>query len=130
MKKNIERVNEEGFSLIELVITVSILLILSVGGSVGYITILNGYKQTTMELTANTVMNKIMSNIMDFDPNTNVKTAVDEFNEEVNSDMFNIYTIVDETGCVNIVVEDDNNRIDPVYRTTNKLCNLSEEQIG
>lgn len=130
MKKNIERVNEEGFSLVELVITVSILLILSVGGSVGYITILNGYKQTTMELTANTVMNKIMSNIMDFDPNTNVKTAVDEFNEEVNSDMFNIYTIVDETGCVNIVVEDDNIHIDPVYMTKDKLCNLSEEEIG
>lgn len=130
MKRLKNRMGDTGFTLLELVITVSILLILSVGGSVGYINILNGYKQTTMELTANTVINKVMSNIMDFDPNTNVKTAVDEFNEEVNSDMFNIYTIVDETGCVNVVVEDDNNRIDPVYRTTNKLCNLSEEQIG
>lgn len=130
MKKYIERMNEEGFTLIELVVAVSILLILTVSGAAGYSAMIDNNRKNTMELTATAVMNKIMSNIMDYDDRTSVKTALDTFNEEVNNGEFNIYTIVDGSGCVNVVVEDNNNRVDPVYRTQDRLCNLSDEQIG
>lgn len=130
MKSLKNKMGDKGFTLLELVVAVGILLTLSVVGSVAYQGVLYAQKKETMRLTALTVVNKITSNIRDFDPNTNVKTAVEDFNNEVNNGMFNIYTIVDETGCVNVVVEDNNSRIDPVYRTKDKLCNLSEEEIG
>lgn len=130
MKRLKNRMGDTGFTLLELVVAVGILMILSVVGSVAYQGVLHSQKKETMRLTALTVVNKITSNIMDFDPNTSVKMAVDDFNNEVNNGTFNIYTIVDEAGCVNVVVEDTDNRVDPVYRTKDKLCNLSEEEIG
>ena len=128
MKKYIEK-NNSGFTLIELVAAVGILLILSAMGVVAYGGIIDNNRESAMELTASSVVNRIMSNIMDYDDRTTVETAVENFVNETQPPEITISTMIDEDNCVNVVVKDDNNRVDNVYLSNDKLCNLSEEQM-
>lgn len=129
MKKYIEK-NNSGFTLIELVAAVGILLTLSAMGVVAYGGIIDNNRESAMELTASSVINKIMSNIMDYDDRTTVETAVESFVNETQPPDMTISTMIDENNCVNVVVKDDNNRIDDVYLSNDRLCNLTEEQMG
>lgn len=129
MKKYIKK-NDSGFTLIELVVAVSVLMTLSAMGIVSYNGVIDNQKQTTMNLTASGVINKIMSSVMDFDDRTTVETAVENFVNETQPPEMTISTIVDENNCVNVVIKDDNNRVDDVYLSNDRLCNLTEEQMG
>lgn len=73
--------DDSGFTLVELIIAVSILIILTGGGVLLYNNIMNDRRQSAIELASQTVMNDAMSYVMDFDDNTNSQMAVDEWND-------------------------------------------------
>lgn len=130
MKKYIKKNDDSGFTLIELVVAVSVLMTLSVMGVVAYGGIIDNNRENAMELTASSVVNRIMSNIMDYDDNTTVEAAVENFVNETQPPEMTVSTMIDENNCVNVVVKDNNNRIENVYLSNDKFCNLSKEEIG
>lgn len=79
------RKDESGFTLLELVIAVSILIVFTMGGVLAYNDIINNKRQSAIDLAAQTVMNDVMGYTMDFDDNTDAQMAVDEWNNSGNN---------------------------------------------
>lgn len=87
MKEKVELSNEDGFSLLELVIAIGIILVLTVGGLIGYSAISENSKKAAVESAASDVMTAAMvrnangDNIMDeeYNPST-------EWNESAKDD--------------------------------------------
>lgn len=86
MKKIIENIkarlagDEKGFSLIDVVITVAIVVALSVGGFIAYNGIVDNARQAAVEAAASQVYNAALVFESDGDMGTNACTAVDEYN--------------------------------------------------
>lgn len=72
--------NQGGFSLIDVVVTVAIIVALSVGGFVSYNGIVANAKQGAVDYAASNVYKGAVVYESDSDPATNACTAVDEFN--------------------------------------------------
>lgn len=72
---------DEGFSLLELVISVGVLLTLTVGGLLAYNGIIDSARQAAVNSAAETVYNRAMTYETDNKPETTIQTAVDEWNE-------------------------------------------------
>ncbi len=72
--------NERGFSLIDVVVTVAIIVALSVGGFVAYNGLVNSAKQGAVDFAASNVYKSALVYESDVDPATNACSAVDEYN--------------------------------------------------
>lgn len=73
--------NEDGFSLMELVIAIGLVLILTVGGLIGYNFLNRNAKEATTEAAAASVLRKAMVNESDIMSDANYKTAEIEYNQ-------------------------------------------------
>lgn len=128
---NKKRFNDNGFTLIELVVAVGIVVILSVSGMVAYSSFIYENRLSAMELTATAVMNNGLSYVADYDDNTDIEMAVEEFNDKKYNKDFFVSTSVDEDNCVNIIVSDLTNKVEEnIVKSNDKFCNLSKEEIG
>lgn len=74
------RRSENGFSLIDVVVTVAIIVALSVGGFVSYNGIVNNAKQAAVDYAASNVYKAAVVYENDSDSASNACSAVDEFN--------------------------------------------------
>jgi len=72
---------DSGFSLLELVVSVGVLLTLTVGGLLAYNGIINSARQAAVNNAAETVYNRAMIYKTDDKPGTTIQKAVDEWNE-------------------------------------------------
>lgn len=69
--------NEEGFSLVELVVSIGLLMILTVAtGIVGYGKVVENQRAETTELAVDAVYAKALQNVNGFDPRDTEKTAI------------------------------------------------------
>lgn len=76
LRKVIERRSDEsGFSLLELVVAIGILLVLTVGGLIGYSAITKNAKEAAVETAASDVMTAAMVNDSDVSDETTVEGA-------------------------------------------------------
>lgn len=76
LRKVVEPRNDEtGFSLLELVVAIGILLVLTVGGLIGYSAISKNAKEAAVETAASDVMTAAMVNDSDVDDETTVEGA-------------------------------------------------------
>lgn len=80
IKKSNKATNEEGFSLIELVVAVGILAILSVTGVVAYSSITDQSRRTATDSAASEVYRAAVAAEADGDTNTTPKKVVDAYN--------------------------------------------------
>lgn len=71
---------DEGFSLIDVVVTVAIIVALSVGGFVSYNGIVNNAKQGAVDYAASNVYRSAVVMENDGDDDTDACTAVDRYN--------------------------------------------------
>lgn len=76
-KENAEK-NENGFSLLELVVAIGILLVLTVGGLIGYATITDNARDAAVSSAASEVSTSVMVKITE-DPSIDVKAYVEGF---------------------------------------------------
>jgi len=89
-KKNLE----EGFSLLELVVAVGVLLVLTVGGLLAYNGIIGSARQAAVNNAAETVYDQAMMYRTDDKPDTTIQTAVDQWNKSAGIELpENIATI-------------------------------------
>jgi hypothetical protein len=72
--------SEAGFSLVDVVVTVAIIVALSVGGFVAYGTLVDSAKQGAVDYAASNVWDSVAVYEQDGDPGTSACTAVDEYN--------------------------------------------------
>lgn len=72
--------DNRGFSLIDVVVTVAIIVALSIGGFVGYGAIVNNAKQGAVDYAATNVYRSAVVFENDGDDSTNACTAVDRYN--------------------------------------------------
>jgi len=72
--------NEQGFSLIDVVVTVAIIVALSIGGFVAYGSIVDNAKQGAVDYAASNVYRSAVVFENDGDNSTNACTAVDRYN--------------------------------------------------
>ena len=72
--------NESGFSLIDVVVTVAIIVAISVGGFIAYNGIVNHAKQGAVQFAATNVYRAALAYENDGDDGTNACTAIDEYN--------------------------------------------------
>lgn len=114
--------NNNGFSLLELVIAIGILLILSVGGLLAYNGIVNDNRRAAMEVAASVALNNVFENVIDFDDNTTATSAVNEWNTVDNNGFIASYEI--EDNCINVILTDSKGKVDPVKRSKDQLCNV------
>lgn len=75
------RRSEKGFSLIDVVVTVAIIVALSVGGFVSYSGIVDHTKQAAVDYSASNVYKAAVVYENDGDSATTACSAVDEYNE-------------------------------------------------
>ena len=75
------RRSENGFSLIDVVVTVAIIVALSVGGFVAYTGIVGNAKQAAVDYAASNVYKAAVVYENDSEGSTSACTAVDEFNK-------------------------------------------------
>lgn len=75
------RRSENGFSLIDVVVTVAIIVALSVGGFVSYSGIVDHAKQAAVDYAASNVYKAAVVYENDSDSSTTACSAVDEYNE-------------------------------------------------
>jgi type II secretory pathway pseudopilin PulG len=78
--------DEAGFSLIDVVVTVAIVIALSVGGFLGYQGLVSQAKQGAVDYAASNVWKSVSVYEQDGDPSTNACTAVDEYNQNGEAD--------------------------------------------
>jgi len=83
LKTRVERLKsrEDGFSLIDVVVTVAIIVALSVGGFVSYSGIVNHAKQGAVDYAASNVYRSAVVMENDGEDDTNACTAVDRYNK-------------------------------------------------
>lgn len=72
--------NEQGFSLIDVVVTVAIIVALSVGGFVAYNGLINSAKQGAVDYAASNVYKAALVYESDTNSDTDACSAVDEYN--------------------------------------------------
>lgn len=89
------RRSENGFSLIDVVVTVAIIVALSVGGFVSYNGIVNNAKHAAVDYAASNVYKAAVVYENDSEGGTNACTAVDEFNKS--SDGISVELMVPNT---------------------------------
>lgn len=73
--------NESGFSLIDVVVTVAIIVALSVGGFIAYTGLVDQAKQGAVDYAASSVYQGALVYENDANPDTDACFAVDEYNE-------------------------------------------------
>lgn len=81
-KENVEA-NENGFSLIELVVAIGILLVLSVGGLIGYSQITNNAREAAVQSAASDTLTGVMARLSDNNGTNDIaelNTIVAEYN--------------------------------------------------
>jgi Tfp pilus assembly protein PilE len=78
--------DEAGFSLIDVVVTVAIIIALSVGGFLGYQGLVSQAKQGAVDYAASNVWNSVAVYEQDGDPTTTACTAIDEYNSNGEKD--------------------------------------------
>lgn len=77
-KKNF---NNDGFSLLELVVAVGILLVLTVGGLLAYNGITNNARQAAVNNIADEIYTVVSANLSDTDSSTTISSAVENWAE-------------------------------------------------
>lgn len=97
MSKNYER--EEGFSLLELVLGMSIIITLTAGGSVGLLSINDGQRQEATDLAARTVMTTAKEYAMDFDDFSAPEHAAAEWYKEFGQAPVEV-SVVEQDDCI------------------------------
>lgn len=90
------RGENDGFSLLELVVAVGILLVLTVGGLLAYNGIIKQARIAAVTNAASTVYSQAMIYKTDNNPKTTIQTAADEWNESAG-------VVPDEAAIVNTV---------------------------
>lgn len=122
--------NNDGFSLVELVVAIGVLGILSATGVFYYSGITNGAQKTATENAALEVYVAVLSANDDDNDETDPKKIVDEYNrvrnidpersiEEQKKDNPGIFvTLIPETETKTIGVKVDNNSVSPEYTVT------------
>lgn len=100
------RRSENGFSLIDVVVTVAIIVALSVGGFVSYTGIVGNAKQAAVDYAASNVYKAAVVYENDSDSASNACTAVDEFNKS------------SEGITVNLMVPVPGQELDPEVRSS------------
>lgn len=90
---------EEGFSLIELVLGMSVIITLTAGGSVGLLSINDGQRQEATELAARTVMTTAKEYVMDFDDFSVPEHAAAEWYEEFGQAPVEV-SVVEAPDCI------------------------------
>lgn len=95
--KDFKKELDKGFSLLELVVAVGILLVLTVGGLLAYNGIIGSARQAAVNNAAETVYNQAMIYKTDDKPDTTIQTAVDKWNKSAG------IKLPDEIATVNTV---------------------------
>lgn len=85
---------EEGFSLLELVVAVGILLVLTVGGILAYNGITNNAKKAATESAASQVLTAALAYENDADPKTDANQAAWEYNKSAETNKGKISVMV------------------------------------
>lgn len=92
-QKNLQ-VNEDGFSLLELVVAVGILLILTVGGLLAYNGITDNARKAAVDKAASEVLTGAIAYDTDTNPGQDYEDAVKEWNDSSKKDKNNNASIV------------------------------------
>lgn len=77
-KKNFD---EQGFSLLELVVAVGILLVLTVGGLLAYSSITDNARQASVNNLADEIYTVVAANLSDTDSTTTIESAMENWAE-------------------------------------------------
>lgn len=72
---------EAGFTLIELVSAVSLMMLLTVLGMVGYGKVIENHENKATDLAAQSALLEVMKAYRDYDDNTTVETALEEWKQ-------------------------------------------------
>lgn len=91
------RRSEKGFSLIDVVVTVAIIVALSVGGFVSYSGIVDHAKQAAVDYAASNVYKAAVVYENDSDSATSACSAVDEYNESTDGVSVELMVPIDGT---------------------------------
>lgn len=101
IKKSKERErNEDGFSLIELVVAIGILMIISGGGVISYSSLMKNVKQQAVEDTVSLVNSMSVANITDENEFTTLEQVVELYNKDIDSTNIRVSSFLDETECL------------------------------
>lgn len=100
MDKN-KDLNENGFSLLELVVAIGILLVLSCSSLVGIVSDVQAQqRQQAVEIAVGFVVASALQNENGFDDRYTAETAVDAYNSSESSETVGVELDRDETGCM------------------------------
>lgn len=91
--------DESGFSLVDVVVTVAIIVALSVGGFVSYNGLINNAKQGAVDYAASNVYKAALVYESDSNKNTNACNAVDQYNASGNG--IKVSLMVPQAGAAN-----------------------------
>ena len=91
--------DERGFSLIDVVVTVAIIVALSVGGFIAYAGLVDSAKQGAVDFAASNVYKSAIVYESDTAADTNACSAVDEYNG--NSSEIKVSLMVPKAGVAN-----------------------------
>lgn len=107
-KSNLEeRISEDrdnGFSLLELIISVGILLLLTVGGIIGYSGITDNARMAALSAAASDVAYAAVLNNSDSDPSTTTQTAIDEWNSSSDVASYYVELVPEAESGVGVVI--------------------------
>lgn len=89
-KDRFENAKDAGFSLIELVVAISIMLILSVGGLLAYTGITKNAKKAAVDAAASDVFTAALAYENDTDPGTGADDAAEEWKTSAKDDSITV----------------------------------------
>lgn len=118
MLQTINPHNDDGFSLLELVTAVGILLILSVVGVSSYKAIQNNSRQSAINKAADEVYDKAFSTLVDGDASTNPSQVQDEYNNSSQNVKVSVEELGNDRISVKAFFEGDEESDATVVKTT------------
>lgn len=106
MKGKVELSNEDGFSLLELVVAIGIILVLTVGGLIGYSQITDNARKAAVESAASAVMTAALVELSTNDFTVEkVEAVADKWNESASDDSIITDAVVESNSsgyCVKV----------------------------
>lgn len=121
-----DRLKDDGFSLLELVVAVGILLILTSGGMFTYSKLMNGIRQDAVDIAARTVLTDAMAADMDFDDESVAKDAETAWNSEAREDpvakgQITVKLVETKPSCFTVIATHENKKTEAV-QTDGRGC--------